>query len=188
MANVFAIHSVCRSIAAFLQDSYPASVAELPLPPCSFEVLSSSQMAGPLVDASRIGLYLHRTTISEHSRAQRPGRITDSRPAPLHLDLHFIVASWSRSAHDEQVTMAWTQRQLHLHPMLDFALLTAEGAWAADEVIQIVPAELSAEDTLRLWATLGAPYRLSAPYTARVVRLDADQPLPDAPPVLVINS
>lgn len=188
MANVFAVHSVCRSIAAFLQGSYPASVAELPMPPCHFEVLSSSQMAGPLDDASRVGLYLHRTSISEHSRAQRPGRLTDARPAPLHLDLHFLVASWSRSAHDEQVTLAWTQRQLHLHPMLDFALLTAEAAWAADEVIQIVPADLPAEDILRIWSTLGAPYRLSAAYTARVVRLDADHPPPDEPPVLVINN
>lgn len=187
MANVFAVHSVCRSIAAFLQGSYPASVAELPMPPCHFEVLSSSQMAGPLDDSSRIGLYLHRTSVSEHSRGQRPARYTDAQTPPLHLDLHFLLASWSRSAQDEHVTMAWTQRQLHLHPVLDFALLTAEAAWAADEVIQIVPAELPAEDMLRIWATLGAPYRLSAAYTARVVRLDADQPPTEVPPVLVIN-
>jgi hypothetical protein len=187
VANVFAVHSVCRSIAAFLQGSYPASVAELPMPPCSFEVLSSSQMAGPLDDASRVGLYLHRTSISEHSRAQRPGRITDARPAPLQLDLHFLVASWSRGAQDEQVTMAWTQRQLHLHPTLDFTSLTAEAAWSADEVIQILPAELPPEDVLRIWRALGAPYRFSAPYTARVVRLDADQPPAGPPPVLVIN-
>ncbi len=187
MANVFAVHSVCRSIAAFLQGSYPASLAELPMPPCNFEVLSSSQMAGPLDDASRIGLYLHRTSIAEHSRGQRPGRITDAQAAPLHLDLHFLIASWSRSAQDEHVTMAWTLRQLHLHPVLDFASLTAEAAWAADEVIQVVPADLPPEEVLRVWDALGAPYRLSAAYTARVVRLDADQPPAGQPPVLVIT-
>lgn len=186
MANVFAIHSVCRSIAAFLQDSYPASVAELPMPPCSFEVLSSSQMAGPLDDASRIGLYLYRTAVSEHNRPLRPGRITDVRVPSLQLDLHFLVASWSRSAHDEHVSMAWTMRQLHQHPVLDFAVLTAEAAWSADEAIQIVPAELSLTDTLSIWRGVGAPYRHAASYIARVVRLDADKAL-DEPPVVVIE-
>jgi len=186
MANVFAIHSVCRSIAAFLQDSYPASVAELPMPPCSFEVLSSSQMAGPLDDASRIGLYLYRTAISEHSRQLRPGRITDLRAPSLHLDLHFLLASWSRSAHDEHVSMAWTLRQLHQHPVLDFSALTAEAAWSADEAIQIAPAELALPDILHIWRSVGAPYRLSASYIARVVRLEADKAL-DEPPVVVIE-
>lgn len=190
MANVFAIHSVCQSIAAYLQGSYPASVAELPMPPCSFEVLSSSQLAGPLDDASRIGIYLYRTSPVEGGPMRLPPTLEPgggARRALLQLNLHFLVFPCSRSAQDEQVTLAWTLRQLHLHPILDMATLTAEAAWAADEVVQVTPDTLPMQDMLHIWRALGAPYRLSAAYTARAVRLHADaraEPLPVVVPVL----
>jgi hypothetical protein len=40
MANVFAIHSVCGSIATFLQNTYPVSHDGVNMPSRTFEVLS----------------------------------------------------------------------------------------------------------------------------------------------------
>lgn len=179
MANVFAIHSVCGSIATFLQNTYPVSHDGVNMPSCTFEVLSSNQIAGPLEDTNRISLYLYRATVNEHSRQQRPARAPNAQPAPLSLDLHILLSAWSGSALDEQVMLAWTMRQLHLYPLLDASSLTPEAGWEADEVIQIVPAELSTEDTMRIWDALEPSYRLSASYIARTVRLDPDE-LPEA--------
>lgn len=179
MANVFAIHSVCGSIATFLQNTYPVSLGGVAMPTCSFEVLSSNQMAGTLEDTNRISLFLYRTTVNEHSRQQRPSRAPNALPAPLSLDLHLLVSAWSNSALDEQVMLAWTLRQLHQYPLLDASSLTPEAGWEADEVIQIVPAELSTEDVMRVWDALEPAYRISASYIARTVRLDPDE-LPEA--------
>ena len=183
MANVFAIHSVCGSIATFLQNTYPASHHGIAMPSCSFEVLSSNQMAGTLEDTNRISLFLYRTTVNEHSRQQRPPSALHARAAPLSLDLHVLVSAWSNSALDEQVMLAWTMRQLHLYPLLDASSLTPEAGWDASEVIQIVPAELSTEDIMRIWDAVEPSYRLSASYIARTVRLDPDE-LPEDRPVV----
>ena len=59
--------------------------------------------------------------------------------------------------------------------MLDASALSPEGGWSRDEVIQIVPAELSTEDVMRIWDALEPPYRLSASYVARLVRVDPDE-------------
>lgn len=175
MANVLAIHSVCSSIATFLNNTYPVSTNGTAMPSCDFEVLSSQQMAATPPDGNRISLFLYRATVNEHSRQQRPSRSPQALPASLHLDLHILLSAWGGTALDEHITMAWAMRQLHLYPLLDASSLSPEPGWDADEVIQIVPAELSTEDIMRIWDALEPSYRLSASYIARTVRLDPDE-------------
>ncbi|MFW2355490.1 DUF4255 domain-containing protein [Hydrogenophaga sp.] len=183
MANVLAMHSVCSSIATFLNNTYPAATNGMTMPACDFEVLSSQEMTNTPPDGNRVSLFLYRATVNEHSRQQRPSRAPNALPAPLHLDLHILLSAWGATALDEHITMAWAMRQLHLHPLLDASSLSPEPAWDADEVIQIVPAELSTEDIMRIWDALEPSYRLSASYIARTVRLDPDA-LPEAVPVV----
>ena len=179
MANVLAMHSVCSSIATFLNNTYPAATNGQTMPTCDFEVLSSQEMSVAPTEGSRVSLFLYRATVNEHSRQQRPSRAPNALPAPLHLDLHILLSAWGATALDEHITMAWAMRQLHLHPLLDASSLSPEPAWDSDEVIQIVPAELSTEDIMRIWDALEPSYRLSASYIARTVRLDPDT-LPEA--------
>lgn len=101
-------------------------------------------------------------------------RVADG-PAPLSLDLHYMVTAWGTTSLDEQLTFAWTLRQMHEHPVLDASALSPEAGWTPDEVIQIVPAELTTEDMMRVWDGFEASYRLSSTYIARLVRLDPDQ-------------
>ena len=70
MANVLAIHSVCRSVATFLNNTYPASTNGMTMPSCDFVVLSSQEMANPPTEGNRVSLYLYRATVNEHSRQQ----------------------------------------------------------------------------------------------------------------------
>lgn len=174
MANVFAIHSVGNSIVTYLRNSYPPALAGLDMPACAFELVSSGELAGEPGDATRITLYLYRITVNEHSRQVHAASAATARPTPLGLDLHFLMSAWAGNARDEHTIVAWAIRQLHMFPILDASSLSPEAGWGTNEVIQIIPAELSTEDVMRIWDALDPPYRLSVSYIARLVRLDPD--------------
>lgn len=184
MANIFAVHSVGESVMTFLRNTYPQQQAGRAMPNCAFEVISSGELADDLGDSARLTLYLYQVTVNQHSRqSHRPGSGADS-PAPLGLDLHFMLTAWAGNALEEQVPLAWAMRQLHQFPVLDASSLSPEAGWGADEVIQIIPAELSTEDLMRIWDALEPAYRLSVSYVARLVRLEAEGPEGSAKPVV----
>jgi hypothetical protein len=174
MANVFAIHSVGNSIATYLRNTYPRSLAGLDMPECSFDLVSSGELAGEPGDATRITLFLYRVTVNEHSRQMQAAASALVRPTALGLDLHFLMSAWAGNARDEHTMLAWAMRQLHMFPILDASSLSPEAGWGTNEVIQVIPAELSTEDVMRIWDALDPPYRLSVSYIARLVRLDPD--------------
>lgn len=174
MANVFAIHSVGNSIATYLRNSYPRTMAGLDMPECAFDLVSSGELAGEADDATRITLYLYRVTVNEHHRQRQAASTAVTHPPPLGLDLHFLMSAWAGNARDEQTVLAWAIRQLHVSPILDASSLSPEAGWTASDVIQVIPAELSTEDIMRIWDALDPAYRLSVSYVARLVRLDPD--------------
>src|SRR5512146_784981 len=138
MANVWAIHSVGNSIVTYLRNSYPQQINGTDLPACSFELVSGGQLAGEIEETTRITLYLYRISVNEHSRQNRRPGADSATPAPLSVDLHYLLTAWAANPLDEQVPMAWAMRQLHRVPMLDKALLSPEGGWAPDETVQIL--------------------------------------------------
>jgi len=184
MANVFAFHSVGNSIATFLQNTYPPTLAGRSLPQCTFAPISSGELAadtGPT--DTRVMLYLYRVTVNEHSRQTRMPSRPNATLVPLGMDLHFLLFPWADTAEEELVTFAWAMRQLHQFPLLDASSLSPEAGWSADEVVQIVPAELEVEEIMRVWDAIEKPYRLSTSYVARVVRLDPDTSVDSLPVV-----
>jgi hypothetical protein len=182
MANVKSIHSVCNSIIQFLHNAYEA----YPVPdgdpgttlqdeyPCSFRVLSSGELDPSADFGTSLTLYLYRVLINEHVRSQPSARGSSDSALPLSVDLHFFITVWAESAAAEQTICAWAMQQLHQHPIMDVSSLTAEGGWRNDDVLQIIPAELSNEDLMRVWDALAPNYRLSLSYIARVVRIDPE--------------
>jgi hypothetical protein len=184
MANLLAIHSVANSITTFLRNTYPTTIAGQPAPDCTFALISSGELAGDVSDATRLTLYLYRVTVNEHSRQSRPTSHPHAHPLPLGLDLHFLLTAWAGNALDEHTMLAWAMRQLHLFPILDTSSLSPEASWGRDEVIQIIPAELTTEDMMRIWDALEPPFRLSVSYIARLVRLDPDILEPDGLPAV----
>ena len=174
MANIHAVHSVGSSIVTYLRNAYAAQPGRAELPGCDFALLSSGELAAPIEDSTRITLYLYRVTVNEYTRQLRPGVLPQSQPPPLGLDLHYLLTAWANTPQAEQLPLAWSMRQLYLHPVLDASSLSPEAAWGPDEVIQMIPAELSNEDMMRIWDALDPPYRLSVSYIARMVRIDPD--------------
>ncbi len=183
MANIQAIHSLGQSLVTYLRNTYPAEVAGQAMPACAFALLSSGELAGPPEDGTRLTLYVYRLTINEHQRQARPDRMSAEQQAPLGMDLHFLLTAWAGTAQDELLTMAWAMRQLYQHPILDASALSPEAGWGPDEVVQIIPSELSTEDMMRIWDALEPSYRLSVSYIARRVRLDPERLLDAAPAV-----
>lgn len=180
MANIKSIHSVCNSVIQFLHNAYQA----YPIPdgapgttmqdeyPCEFRVISSGEMRANANFGTTLSLYLYRVLMNEHVRSQPMTRSSSATPLPLSLDLHFLISIWSDSSAAEQTICAWAMDQLHQHPILDVSSLNADGGWRTDDVVQIIPAELTNEDLMRIWDALAPDYRLSLTYIARVIRID----------------
>jgi hypothetical protein len=183
MANIKSIHSVCNSIMQFLHNAYEATPVPFGAPgrtlqdeyPCSFRVLASGELKASTDFGTTLSLYLYRVMVNEHVRSQPAA---NGGAVPLAVDLHFLITVWSESAAIEQTLCAWAMSQLHQHPIMDVSSLTEEGGWRNDDVVQIIPAELSNEDLMRIWDALAPDYRLSLSYIARVIRIDsADVPM-----------
>ena len=183
MANVLAIHSVGHSLVNYLRNTYPGAVAGQAMPDCGFDLVSSGELADKPGDSTRLTLYVYRVTVNEHLRQNRPDRMSPEQQAPLGLDLHFLLTAWAGNAQDELLPLAWAMRQLYEHPILDASALSPEAGWASDEVIQIIPSELSTEDMMRIWDALDPAYRLSVSFIARRVRIDPDTIRPAGPVV-----
>jgi hypothetical protein len=170
MANLFAIHSVASSLMTYLRNTYPANLRVAH--PCSFSVLSSGELAKMDEPSTMVGLYVYRVSVNEHLRNQRyPGSVADARP-PLAVDIHFLLTIWAESAVAEHAICGWMMRELHQRPVMDVSSLSSDGGWRPDEAVQIIPAELTIEDLMRIWDAFAPAYRLSLSYVARVVRIE----------------
>lgn len=180
MANIAAIRSVGSSLAEYLNNAYraaafPPGVAK---PNCTFTTVSSGQLQtqeDPSNQAVQALIFLYRSAIDAHLRNAGRQLTPDMQPVPLSVDLHYLISFWSTSADAEHLALAWTMRQLHTTPLLDATILSADARWEPDEIVHLIPAELSNEDMMRIWDALRPDFRLSVAYIARVVRIDPDE-------------
>lgn len=173
MANIYSIYSVGDSIIQYLRNAYPQELRDVH--PCEFRVLSSGELAESTEEFNTtLSIYLYRVTINEHVRNSRSSHLSTETNVPLSVDLHFMLSFWADSAAAEQTICAWAMRQLHHHPIMDVSSLTVDGGWETDDLVHIIPAELSNEDLMRIWDAIAPDYRLSVSYIARVVRIDPE--------------
>ena len=181
MANILAVHSVGASLATYLANAYPAALRARH--PASFRLMSAQEMNQADDLGTTLSLFLSRVTVNEHLRNLRSPSIRQTENVPLSLDLHFLLSVWADGALAEHTLLAWAMRELYLHPVLSVSSLSPEAEWDAADAVQIVPAELSNEDLMRIWDALIPPYRLSVSYIARMVRIDSER-IPDGLPVV----
>ena len=172
MANQFAIHSVGESLRRYLESSYPESLRTANS--CNFRLVSSGEINDPSSFGTSLSLYLYRVTMNEHLRNMPRTYDPSDAQAPLAVDLHYLMTVWANNALAEQTILSWAMRELYRHPILDKSSLSSEADWNAADIVQLIPAELSNEDIMRIWDALNPPYHLSVSYIARVVRIDMD--------------
>jgi hypothetical protein len=189
MTSPRAIYTVGSSLVSYLTKAWEAQKpAPAGITKPEFKLMSSGDFAGDLTSLvmPTISLFLFRVTVNEHlrniPRASLPSGRAMRMEVPLSLDLHYLLSVWSDKAEDEHFLLAWTMQELYLRPVLDGSSLIGDAQWQPEDVVQILPAELSTEDIMRIWDALEPSYRLSVSYVARVLRIDG--PLePAGPPV-----
>ena len=172
MANVFATHSVGNSLMTFLRNAYPEPLRTNQ--PFDFRMISSGELADGTDPRNTITLFLFRITQNEHLRSRKtPNDPPDANP-PLSIDLHYLLTVWADNALAEQTAMSWAMRELQMHSVMDSSALSPEAGWGPGDVVQLIPAELTSEELMRIWDLLQPKYRLSVSYIARVIRIDTD--------------
>jgi hypothetical protein len=191
VASFLAIHSIGESLVSYIRHAYQTLPSDLKdtLPQIqTLSLISSKEMgatpANTEPERPALTLYLYRVTMNEHLRNQPvPGSASDG-PPPLALDLHYLLTAWGDNSRDEHRLLGWVMHLLHTHQTLSASDLNEDGGWEPGEMIQLIPAELSNEDLMRIWDALQRPYSLSVSYIARVVRIDVPPAGPSGRPVV----
>lgn len=190
MADYRAVAATCGAVVRLLEASYePERFDGREL---QFQVFTARDFANPFQNptADGVSLFLYRIYPNGVSRTP-PGRVgADGRrlATRLPVELHFLLTVWAQHASFEHTVAGWMMRTLEGTPLLPAAVLNAgtPDAFRPDETVEVALAELRTEDLLRIWEVMGVnAYRLSVPYQARVIHIEAVHPvrLPDAPPV-----
>lgn len=180
MANIAAIRSVGSSLVEYLDRSYQAAVFPLSVnkPSCTFEVVSSVSVddaVDPNNSGTSVRIFLYHVSVDPHLRNSGRLMAPDMVSPPLSVALHYLFTFWSTSAENEHLVLGWTMLHLQGTPLLDTTVLSIDAGWTAEDIVQLVPEELSTPEIMRIWDTLAPKYRLSLGYVARVVRIEPDE-------------
>jgi hypothetical protein len=172
MANVLAVHSVGNSLMTYLKNAYPKPLKDDI--PFDFKMTSTGELAEGPDPQNTLTLLLFRVTQNEHQRTRTTANDRPGANPPLAIDLHFLLTAWADNSLAEQTVLTWAMREIQMHPMLDNSALSPEAEWGPADMVQLIPAELTAEELFRIWDLLQPRYHLSVSYIARVVRVDTD--------------
>jgi hypothetical protein len=182
LASYKAIISVGDSLVTYLRNAYPDELRTKF--PCKFQLVSSNELNRSNQDfGTAVTLFLHRVTMDPYLRNQVERTPNFGQRVPISLNLHYLLSIWSDTALSEQTILGWVIRELYSHEALSPSDLTPDGNWGPDDIIQVIPGEISNEDMMRIWEALQPDYHLSLSYIARVVKIDPDI-VPDGLPVV----
>lgn len=122
-------------------------------------------------------------------RQVRPG---ETAPAPLALNLHYLITAYGRDQNDSGVVnhrvLGGAMSVLHDHPLLgreELAIALPGNDLAEQfERLRITPLPLGIEELSKLWTVFQSQYRISAAYEVTVALIDSRNPVKAPPPVL----
>src|SRR3954463_4549328 len=152
MANVLAVHSVGKSLMTYLKNAYPKPLKDDI--PFDFKMTSTGELAEGPDPQNTLTLLLFRVTQNEHRPPRPPPNARPGPTPPLAIDLHFLLTAWADNSLAEQTVLTWAMREIQMHPMLDNSALSPEAEWGPADMVQLIPAELTAEELFRIWDLL----------------------------------
>lgn len=133
------------------------------------------------IGSPALSIYVYRVDFNKTMRAAWSAVAAQDGRARLPVDLHFLISPWADNAEHELRVLGKAMEALEGNPVLSGPLLDSSARWAGNETIQLVMEEITTEAVMRTFDSLPTDYRLSVPYLARVVRLDARTAQPDIP-------
>jgi len=143
--------------------------------------------------AGRAGLsvWLYRVVRDDYTLNRPPVHVnaTQTRPTPLPLRLHYLLAPMTGSTADdapetEQAILGKALQALHDHPMLSGVDLTDDFV-GTDTVVTTRFEPLTIDELARIWDALDTPYRTSVSFEVTVVEIYNDIRVQTGPPVRV---
>ena len=175
MADYRAIEAVGQALIYVLRANYRPEDFDNEL---QFQVYLRENFADPMT--AGVSLFLYRLIHNGIHRIPSGRRVPGEPPfqTKLPLDLHYMVTVWARDASLQHRIAGWMMRTIEDTPVIPFAVLdaVATGVFSPEETVELVLGELSTEDLLRIWETLGQDgYQLSIPYLARNIYVESSQ-------------
>ncbi len=125
-----------------------------------------------------LSIFLYRVDFNKTMRAAWSGVTAQDGIPHLPLDLHFLLTPWGDNAEAEGAILGRAMQALDSTPILSGPLLHQSGDWAPNDAVHLLMDEISTEAVMRTFDSLAADYRISVPYIARMVRLDARKAAP----------
>jgi hypothetical protein len=147
-----------------------------------FEVYQGKDFSEPM-DAG-ISVFVYQVGVNKVQRTLPPATAGHRRPLPI--DISMLLTAWARDASAEHDILGWAMRTIDDNPILPAGFLNAAipGVFGPQETVELVPGELTNDEVFQLWQVLPNSLQLSAPYVARVVRLESAVTVPHGGPVL----
>ncbi len=189
MANFASFSAVGLSLERFLTASFLAD------PPVSGSTTRARLVRTEDFDPKNLGLtpkpflslFAYRVDFNKAVRASWAAIGHQDGRGHLPVDLHFLLTPWANDADSELRIVGRAMQALDATPILAGPLLLPHGDFGPGESVQLVLEDVSTEAVMRTFDSLPTDYKLSVPYIARVVRLDARTAAP-SPPVLTVVS
>lgn len=140
-------------------------------------------MKSPVDAAStaKVALFLFQVQENSYLRNTEPQEAgaDAQRPAPLPLDLHYLVTPLSQDPDTALGHLESVMRVFYDHAVMTAPLLPPSMVEAGNEAVRITPHALSLEDTNRLWAMFpNKPFSLSVTYLVSPVLVQSSRVLP----------
>jgi len=188
LASYAGIAAVARSLERLLQARFQE---DEPVPAKSTKALlvrtEDLKPGANVITVPSLTLFFYRLELNRH---QRPGWSAVGHldgQGHLPLDLHLLITPWGENSEDELRILGRAMEALEGTPILSGPLLHPSGNWAPSEAIQIILDEVPAESVMRVFDLLPSDYKLSAPYLARVMRVDTRPVFPDLPAATLVT-
>ena len=179
MATFQAIGSVAEAVARLLGQTWQPSL--LNGSALQFEVYQGKDFSKPM-DLG-VSVFVYQVGVNKVQRTLPPADPQHRRPLPL--DIWLLLTAWAQDASMEHAILGWAMRAIDDNPILSSGFLNAfiPGVFRPEETVELVPAELTNDEVFQLWQVLPSSLQLSAPYVARVVRVESELTVPQGPPV-----
>ncbi|MDT4937977.1 MAG: hypothetical protein QOG80_1648 [Pseudonocardiales bacterium] len=188
---ITAIRATSRTLADYLQADFELDpdLSALFAAPGTMRVYlnTPADMAG----RAGVSLWLYRVVRDDLTLNRPPVRLspTETRPAPLPLRLHYLLApitphNQADAPETEQAILGKALQSLNDHPTLTGVDLQDDFT-GTDTVITARFEPLTIDELARIWDALDTSYRTSVSFEVTVVELYRDVPRQSGPPVRI---